>query len=306
MSSLPTWEGFIVPVLTVLSDGAVRSLRVLRKDVADLVSLTDEQRAELMSSGQSRADNRIGWAVSYLNRVDALHRPSRGLYEITDVGRDLLRSHPARIVEGDLRAIAKEDDQWWVGKAQPGGPQLAGVPSEVEQAAQLDPTEQVEQGIERIQADVAAELLSRLAEQDPAFFEAAVVKLLLAMGYGGVGGSGVPTDLVNDGGIDGVIDQDVLGLNKVYVQAKRYAPTNPVHRPEVQGFVGALSGKADAGVFITTSRFSPGAVQWAQTVPARLILIDGQRLTELMIEYGIGVQVARTYRVVKIDEDFFA
>ena len=164
---------------------------------------------------------------------------------------------------------------------------------------------QVEQGVARIHEEVASELLSRLVEQDPAFFEIAVVKLLLAMGYGGVGGRGVTTDLMNDGGIDGVIDQDVLGLSKVYVQAKRYSPTNSVQRPEVQGFVGALSGKADGGVFITTSRFSPGAVEWVRTVPARIILIDGRRLAELMIEYGVGVQVERSYRVVEIDEDFF-
>lgn len=131
------------------------------------------------------------------------------------------------------------------------------------------------------------------------------MELLLAMGYGGVGGRGLTTDRTNDGGIDGVIDQDVLGLSKVYVQAKRYSPTNAVQRPEVQGFVGALSGKADGGVFITTSRFSPGAVEWVRTVPARIILIDGRRLAELMIEYGVGVQVERTYRVVEIDEDFF-
>jgi restriction system protein len=132
-----------------------------------------------------------------------------------------------------------------------------------------------------------------------------VVHLLLAMGYGGVGGWGVVTTPTNDGGIDGIIDQDVLGLSKVYVQAKRYASTNAVQRPEVQGFVGALTGKAKSGVFITTSRFSTGAIDWARTTPVRLVLIDGPRLAELMIEYGVGVQVKRTVRIVEIDEDFF-
>ncbi len=125
------------------------------------------------------------------------------------------------------------------------------------------------------------------------------------MGYGGVGGSGVVTGLTNDGGIDGVIDQDVLGLSKVYVQAKRYKVDNAVQRPEVQAFVGALSGKADNGVFITTSRFSSGAIEYAAAVPTRIILVDGNRLTRLMMEYGVGVQVQQTYRVVEIDEDFF-
>jgi restriction system protein len=302
MNAMPTWEEFNVPVLTVLSDGATRTLRELRRDVADAVGLTAEQRAETLASGQLRADNRIGWAASYLNRVDALHRPSRGRYEVTDFGRELLRQHPDRITENDLKAVAKEGDEWWISRSSVDGDERQQVD---DTTSVLDPTEQVEQGVARIHEEVASELLSRLIEQDPAFFEDAVVKLLLAMGYGGVGGRGVTTDLTHDGGIDGVIDQDVLGLSKVYVQAKRYSPNNAVQRPEVQGFVGALSGKADGGVFITTSRFSPGAVEWVRTVPARIILIDGQRLTQLMIEYGVGVQVERTYRVVEIDEDFF-
>ena len=302
MSGMPTWEEFNVPVLTVLSDGATRTLRELRRDVADAAGLTAEQRAETLASGQLRADNRIGWAASYLNRVDALHRPSRGRYEITDFGRELLQQHPDLITEKDLKAVAKEGDEWWISRSTVDGEDHEQID---DTATVLDPTEQVEQGVARIHEEVASELLSRLIEQDPAFFEAAVVKLLLAMGYGGVGGRGVTTDLTHDGGIDGVIDQDVLGLSKVYVQAKRYSPNNAVQRPEVQGFVGALSGKADGGVFITTSRFSPGAVEWVRTVSARIILIDGQRLTQLMIEYGVGVQVERTYRVVEIDEDFF-
>jgi len=302
MSAMPTWEDFNVPVLTVLSDGATRTLRELRRDVADTVGLTPEQRSEALASGQLRADNRIGWAASYLNRVDALRRPSRGRYEITDFGRELLQRHPDRITENDLKAVAKEGDEWWIPRSPLGEPEIQPFD---DTTTTLDPTEQVEQGVARIHEEVASELLARLADQDPAFFETAVVKLLLAMGYGGIGGRGVTTELTNDGGIDGVIDQDVLGLSKVYVQAKRYAPTNSVQRPEVQGFVGALSGKADGGVFITTSRFSPGAVEWVKTVPARIILIDGQRLTQLMIEYGVGVQVERTYRVVEIDEDFF-
>jgi restriction system protein len=302
MSGTPTWEQFNVPILTVLSDGTTRSLRQLRRDVADAVGLTAEQRAETLPSGQLRVDNRIGWAASFLNRVDALDRPSRGLYVITDFGRELLERHPTGITENDLKAVAKEGDEWWLSRSAANGREDQPLDTS---ATDLDPTEQVEQGVARIHEEVASELLSRLVDQDPAFFEGAVVELLLAMGYGGVGGRGVTTDLTNDGGIDGVIDQDVLGLSKVYVQAKRYAPTNAVQRPEVQGFVGALSGKADGGVFITTSRFSPGAVEWVRTVPARIILIDGRRLAELMIEYGVGVQVERTYRIVEIDEDFF-
>jgi len=299
---LPTWEAFCAPVLQVLTDGHTRTLREVRREVADLVGLPPDQRAELLPSGQTRADNRIGWAASFLNRVDALNRPSRGRYVITDFGREFLRTHPNGISEDDLKAVAKEGDEWWLTRSSLGEPMAQFVE---ETTSVLDPTEQVEQGVARVHEEVASDLLSRLHGEDPAFFEAAVVKLLLKMGYGGVGGRGVTTARSNDGGIDGVIDQDVLGLSKVYVQAKRYGQSNAVQRPEVQGFVGALSGKADAGVFITTSRFSSGAVEWVNTVPARIILIDGQRLTDLMIEYGVGVQVERTYRIVQIDEDFF-
>ena len=133
-----------------------------------------------------------------------------------------------------------------------------------------------------------------------------MVDLLVAMGYGGTGGVAAATQLVNDGGIDGIIDQDVLGLNKVYVQAKRYAAGNSVGRPELQGFVGALIGKADRGVFITTSSFSNGALEYAdRNTPTRLILIDGDRLTDLMIRFGVGVQIKETFNVVEVDEYFF-
>lgn len=302
MSDMPTWEGFMVPVLTVLSDGEKYAIRQLRNAVADVAGLTPEQRDQQLDSGQSRADGRISWAASYLNRVNAVHRPSRGVYTITDRGRELLVAHPDGLLEADIRKLAAEGDEWWLARPSKDD----GSPVQQTQGQQsLDPTEQVEQGIARIHEEVASQLLTRLMDQDPTFFEEAVVKLLLAMGYGGLGGRGMTTAASNDGGIDGVIDQDVLGLNKVYVQAKRYSPTNSVQRPEVQGFVGALSGKADGGVFITTSRFSPGALEWAVTVPTRIILIDGKRLTELMIEYGVGVQVERTYRVVEVDEDFF-
>lgn len=313
MKPLPTWEGFMIPLLTVLSDGQERSTREIRNAVSDLVALTEEQRTEMLPSGRvTRAADRISWAIHFLHRVDAIQRPRRATYVIAERGKGLLSSHPDGLTERDLKPHAKSGDEWWEKRSGSGrGGEAADdlsvsvTAAEEDRGSVLAPHEQVEQGVARIHEEVASELLSRLVDQDPAFFEGAVVELLLAMGYGGVGGRGVTTDLTNDGGIDGVIDQDVLGLSKVYVQAKRYAPTNAVRRPEVQGFVGALSGKADGGVFITTSRFSPGAVEWVRTVPARIILIDGRRLAELMIEYGVGVQVERSYRVVEIDEDFF-
>ena len=148
--------------------------------------------------------------------------------------------------------------------------------------------------------------MKRLHDRDPAFFEQAVLDLLIAMGYGGAEGKATRTQLSSDGGIDGVVDQDALGLSRIYVQAKRYALDASVSRPEIQAFVGALHGnQANQGVFLTTARFSSGARQYAESIGTRVILIDGQRLASLMIRYGVGVQVKRTVHIVEIDEDFF-
>ncbi|AKV55316.1 Mrr restriction system protein [Bifidobacterium actinocoloniiforme DSM 22766] len=308
MTGLPTWEQFIHPVLAVLSTGETLPVHELRHKVTTLCALSDSQKTAKLSSGQPVAENRITWAVSYLNRVDAIERPSRGQYRITEIGHTLLKQYPVAITEKDLRALAKPDDNWWVRKGATEIIEDTAVPkaNRLSDCTALDPIEMIEEGVERINSDVAAELLSMIQSREPAFFEYVVMDLLIAMGYGGTHGKGTVTRLTNDGGIDGIIDQDALGLSKIYIQAKRYGSTNSVHRPEVQSFVGALSGKADGGLFITTSSFSSGAVQYAQEVPSRIILIDGKRLTQLMIAYGIGVETKETVKVVRIDEDYFA
>lgn len=306
MTGMPTWEGFMIPTLRVLSDGVVRTRRDLCPLVAHEVGLTEDQTRGVLASGQLLHENRIGWGLSFLTNVGALARPARGNYAITSAGRVLLERFPDGVREIDINRFAEDPST-------PIRPYVASTtnraPAQVTDTAgaiAVTPIEQVTGGIARIQEEVASELLSRLQGKEPDFFEEAVVQLLLAMGYGGATGSGSVTQLTNDGGIDGVIDQDVLGLRRVYIQAKRYATDNVVQRPDVQGFVGALSGKADSGVFITTSRFSDGARSYAASVPTRVILIDGDRLTALMIRYGVGVQVRETYEVVEVDEDFFA
>jgi restriction system protein len=305
MPELPTWDGLMVPVLQVMADGEVRGIRVIRSETAQKVGLSEAQLAEVLPSGQVKADNRIGWAASYLTRVGALERPTRGQYAITDLGRRLLADHPAGMTEGHIRPLVREGDEWWISK----GGATKPIPVEVRAGnieTPLDPVEQIEQGIARIQADVAADLLARLHAQAPAFFEQAVLDLLLAMGYGGAEGRATRTQLTRDGGIDGIIDQDALGLSRIYVQAKRYALGSTVQRPEIQAFVGALHGNAAGhGVFITTGRFSAGAQDYAKSLPTRVVLIDGQRLAALMIRYGVGVQVRRTVALVEVDEDFF-
>lgn len=308
MSEMPNWEGFMIPTLRVLSDGVTRHWREFQPLVADEVGLTDEQKAERLSSGGLKYENRIGWGVSFLTNVGALTRPSRGHYQITDAGRTLIDLFPNGAREKDIKQLGEDPAspiriyQSTVTRDKP----VQATEIETADAAALTPIEQVQNGIERINQEIAADLLDRLQGKEPGFFEQAVVDLLLAMGYGGTTGTGNVTQLSNDGGIDGVIDQDILGLNRVYIQAKRYSVGNTVGRPDLQAFVGALSGKADSGVFITTSTFSNGAREYANNVPTRIILIDGKRLTSLMIRYGVGVQVRETYEVVEIDEDFFA
>lgn len=296
---MPTWDQFMVPVLEVLSDGETRRLRDLYGLVADHVGLTAEERAEAISSGMLRHHDRIGWAASDLARATAVERPSRGLYRITDVGRRLLQNHPQRITQKDLRKIPAYTDSLAAAQAATDAP-VANV------QFQLSPEEQIGQAIDLINADVADDLLMRLHAQEPAFFEQAVLDLLMAMGYGGAEGNATRTQLSNDGGIDGIVDQDALGLSRIYVQAKRYAVDAAVGRPEIQAFVGALHGnQANQGVFITSGRFSQGARDYAANLPTRVILIDGQRLAGLMIRFGVGVQVKQTVHIVEIDEDFF-
>lgn len=302
-SGMPTWEGFLLPVLEVLSDGRQRTRREMFAAVADRIGLSEEQRAELLNSGQRRADNRMGWAQSALARAEALARPRRGQYVITDAGRSLLGKHPSGLTEDDLEEIPAYREYVPVER---GSSSRTSAEAVVEDETALDPIEQIEQGFTRLNADLAAQLLKRLRDQEPAFLEQAVLDVLVAMGYGGtdkqarrVGGTG-------DGGIDGVIDQDKLGLQRIYVQAKRYAADNTVGREAIQAFVGALHGRnVTQGIFITTSRFSPGAITYADSIGSRIILIDGARFADLMIAYGVGVQPRDTYAVVELDEDYF-
>ncbi|GMA93058.1 restriction endonuclease [Homoserinibacter gongjuensis] len=285
----------MAPILRVMSDGTVRDRSEITEAAADDVHLTEADRTVTLTTGQPMYANRVGWAISHLTKSGALSRPERGRYVVNDLGRSLLLAHPA-VTRADVEAVT--------GYRRARSTQTT-APEVIENVDSLNPAELIDQGIKQIHADVKAELLSRLMTKSPAFFEQTVVDLLVAMGYGGADGQARVTAATNDGGIDGVIDQDTLGLNRVYVQAKRYAADNAVNRPEVQGFVGALSGKADGGVFITTGRFSPGARDYAEVVPTRIILIDGERLTSLMIRFGIGVQTKQTVSIVEIDEDFF-
>lgn len=302
MPDMPTWDQFMAPVLNAIATGEVSARRDIYDRVAAATHLTDEQMSDLLSSGEAKYQNRISWAMTYLTKAKLVSRPRRAHFEITDIGREFLAQHPADISQADLRALPDYDDPR---KAARNRVEFIGV-SDVAPEQLLDPIEQVEEGIARINEQVGAELLERLSSQKPAFFEQVVVDLIVAMGYGGQDARAVRTQLSNDGGIDGIIDQDILGLNSVYVQAKRYALDRSVQRPEVQAFVGALHGKrATQGVFLTTGTFSSGARDYVQNIQDRIVLIDGKRLATLMIRYRVGVHAVRSLSIVETDEDFF-
>lgn len=298
---MPTWEGFLRPVLVALEDGEQHPAREVGSSAADILGLTPEQRLETLNSGLARFRDRAGWAMSALGRAGAVDRPKRGTYVLNDLGRALLAEFPHGFGEKELfdRSPGGGLPPAPVGPVQPPGPPTPGLET-------LNPREQIAAGVERLHASVATDLLQRLRDVDPTFFEQVVLDLLIAMGYGGseqrvrrIGGSG-------DGGVDGVVDQDALGLARIYVQAKRYNADNVVGRQKIQEFVGALSGRqAQQGVFITTSTFTKSAIDYADYVGLSVVLIDGARLGELMVQYSVGVQVRDTYRVVELDENYF-
>ena len=306
MDSMPNWEEFISPTLRAMSDGKIRSRREIYPAVADEAGLSDGQKSATLASGQEVYANRIGWGLSLLAKTGALERPSRGAYVITEAGKQLLGRSPTNLSQRDVKEAAVDPNSGLT-------PYIASVRQEqtlfepYSKDETRTPLELIDDGIRLIEEEVSNELLDRLVANDPWFFEDAVVKLLIGMGYGGELGKGWSTKRSNDGGIDGVIDQDLLGLNKVYIQAKRYGPnSSPVSRPDIQSFVGALSGKADSGVFVTTGRFSRDAVDYAASVPTKLILVDGEQLARLMIRFHVGVQQTRAISIVEIDEDFFS
>jgi restriction system protein len=311
--SIPKFSELFNDVLIVLSDGNQYHRRELQAEVLNRLVLTDAERAETMSGGGNRARSRVHWAFEFLCQSGATKRPKRGYAEITDFGRQLLQENPSGISLELLRQTDGLKD--WRRRsiearaARRNEEELEDLDDDVDGSDSADrtPHEQIENSKIAIEAAVASQLLQRLREEDPEFLERTVLKLLHAMGYGSseddlqhLGGSG-------DGGVDGVIRQDKFGLDQIYIQAKRYGSAT-VGRPDIQSFVGALTGQhATRGVFITTSSFSREAKEFARTIQQyRVILVDGEDLVRLMIENKVGVTVSRTVEVVEIDENFFS
>lgn len=273
-SEVPIWPVFVAHVLRVLSAGETLHRRDIVSRAIDSADLSDAARAETLNTGGLRSEQRLGWAISNLLKAGWIERPVRANYRITDAGREWLSSHPEGI--SDFSSARMLFATFW-----PKSEAQKSILSVVHETLveDIDPIEQIESGINRINSDVGHALLTRLRESHPNFFEQAVVDLLLKMGYGGAEQRGKRIGGSNDGGVDGVIDQDALGLDRIYVEAKRYADGNTVGREAIQAFVGALHGVgASRGVFITTSAFTSVARDYVKAVPSRVILIDGAGL----------------------------
>lgn len=317
---VPTIDGCRPAVLALLADGAVQPLRDIVTGVATIMGLTDDVVAQKISSGQGRLENRVGWACSSMRQAGLLERPHYGRYRITEDGLSVHSRGLLEYSENDLKEWSKwieyEAELAERKRRQNEGIQSSdkdheslALEDEVEDAAdesEVDPLTAATEIVRQLNAATETELRVALQNSSPEFFEKAVLELLWAMGYGGGQGEKQHLGKSHDGGIDGVIRQDPLGLQNVYVQAKRYADDNAVGSPDINSFYGALARRgADRGVFITTSKFTPAAIDAAQQFNGRVILIDGIRLTFLMLQNGVGVEPHEEFTVYNVNHDFF-
>jgi restriction system protein len=305
---IPDYQGFMLPLLRAVGDGRTYSLRDLTTRLADEAGITSEERDLLLPSGTNTVvSNRVNWAKTYLKKAGLIEQPARGSVVITQAGRDLLARKPATLDRESLKVYPSF--VLFLSKHVSGAPTEGGaitgdrLPSE---PLTETPEESIESAFGVLRSALADELIERLKAGSPEFFERTVVRLLVAMGYGGsLADAGHVMGKPGDGGIDGLIKEDKLGLDAVYIQAKRWEGT--VGRPAVQGFAGSMEGvRARKGVFITTSSFSKDAYDYVERIERKIVLIDGEQLAELMIDHDVGVTTARTYTVKKADLDFFA
>ncbi len=301
---IPDYQTLMRPVLVTLDTHGDMSLRNLVDLLSDQYQLTDEERRRMTPSKRSPLMyNRVAWATTYLRKAGLIESPQRGISHLTASGRQALADNPEKIDASYLKQFEAFEEF----RAIDNRSTEAAETQTVEVSEALDPTERLEQAHQELQASLADDLIAQVKRQTPEFFEKLVVELMLAMGYGGWSEkAGQATQYTNDGGVDGIINEDPLGLDTIYLQAKRYTD-NSVGRPDVQSFVGALEMKrARKGVFITTSRFSRDAIDYVNMIEKRVVLIDGVQLAELMIRYDLGVTVKDTYQVKSLDTDYFA
>jgi restriction system protein len=302
--AIPAYEAMLGPMLALHADGSELQRASVRAALAEHFHLSQEDLQEMLPSGRQRTfHNRVNWAAVYLAQASLLDRPQRGTTRITARGREVLARHPDHIDNTVLAQFPEFQEFLSRAKTTPSPPGAGGGGLAEPQAT---PEEAIDAAYRELRAALAEEVLGRVLDKPADFFEAVVLDVLLAMGYGGSREDAAQRlGRTGDQGLDGVIYEDRLGLDMIYVQAKRWTD-HPVRRPDVQAFVGALQGaRASKGVFITTSRFTDDAADYVTRVQPRVVLIDGRRLADLMIEYGVGVSRFRSYELKRVDEDYF-
>lgn len=301
---IPDYQSLMLPLLRLVSDKQEHKYRDLIENLAAEFKVTDEERKELLASGnQAIFDNRVGWAKTYLKKAGLLDSPKRATFVITDIGLETLKKNPDRVDAKYLRQFPaflefqnasrnNTDDE---------------EESSTQEPSDQTPEESLDKAYQRIRKSLASELLNKVVDLSPSFFERLVVELLVKMGYGGsLKDAGKAIGRSGDEGIDGTIKEDKLGLDIIYIQAKRWKPGNAVGRPELHKFVGALAGQgAKKGIFITTSNFTKEALEYTPKNETKIVLIDGEQLAQLMIDYNLGCASQQNYELKKIDSDYF-
>jgi len=298
--AVPNYQTLMLPLLSLARDGEEHSLREAIESLAGTFALSDEERKELLPSGhQAVLDNRVGWARTYLKKAGLLSSPKRGVFIITDRGREVLATKPVTI---DVPFLEKFPGfkEFKTLRHDSVGEEVSPLPD-----ASETPEESLEAAFQKLRAGLASEILQTIKTCSPSFFERLVVDVLVAMGYGGSrADAGRAIGKSGDEGIDGIIKEDRLGLDTIFLQAKRWEGT--VSRPEVQKFAGALQGhRARKGIFITTSSYTKEAWEFVSRIDTKIVLIDGAMLAQLMIDNNVGVTRIASYEVKRIDSDYF-
>lgn len=299
--AIPDYQSVMLPLLKFLADGEEHSLREATEKLSEVFELTEDEKKKLLpSGGQFVFSNRVGWARTYMKKAGLIESTRRGYFKISQKGLETLKQNPSEINVKFLEQYPefikfREAGRGKEGKIQP----------EVETASKQSPEDLLVYGYQEIRQELADEILDQVKSCSPEFFEKLVVELLVKIGYGGSRkDAGEAIGKTGDEGIDGIIKEDKLGLDIIYIQAKRWE--NTVSRPEIQKFAGALQGKrARKGIFITTSNYSKEALDFVSTIDSKIILIDGVQLAQLMIDYDIGVSRVASYDIKKIDSDYF-
>lgn len=298
--AVPDFQSFFKPLLEIAADVKEHSMKEARELIAKNMNLSEADLKELLPSGtQTKYDNRIAWAKSYFVQAKVLEAPRRAYFRITDRGLELLKKGYNRI---DIKILNQYPEfvEFHTMKA------ASSTDNGQQDTLHLEtPEETLQKAYQNIRSDLAAEILEKIKSNSPQFFERLVVDIMISLGYGGSrADAGKSIGQSGDEGIDGIIKEDRLGLDVIYLQAKRWGGT--VGRPEVQKFVGALHGKrAKKGVFITTGRFSDDALRYVESIDPKVILIDGRTLTELIIDHGLGTSTTAKYEIKRIDTDYF-